>query len=719
MTEAESTVLTSGVTALPHGHHTVPAGAVPGAGYVLGIARLGIPALTETDASLGVSWALGARGRQGATALPSGMALASSWNPDLAREAGRMIGGEARAFGFNVLLAGGVNLVRDPRGGRNFEYYSEDPLLSGVMAGSSIAGIQSNHIISTVKHFAFNNQETGRKFGNVVISEAAARESELLAFKLAIDIGRPGAVMCSYNLLNGSPACGNAWLLDGVLKREWGYPGFVMSDWGSVQSADYAWAGLDQQSGRELDREVYLGSNLFDAARGNAEREARIADMNRRILYAIYANALDGDAPALPLAIDRAANLRVAAEVERQGIVLLKNRGGALPLAASARSIAVIGGFADVGTLSGGGSSQVHADDGPAAMIPAGGRGLFNGWEQYQRGTAPLDAIRQRAERSVTVTFRTGNYLSEAVEQARKADVVIVFADQWQTEGRDSPDLSLPRGQDALIAAVAAANPNTIVVLQTGSAVAMPWLDKTAAVLEAWYPGVSGGEAIAAVLFGDVNPSGRLPVTFPIDTDQLPHPLLPGQGEVDPELNGAGKPGQVLTIDYDVEGSDIGYRWFARKRLMPLFPFGYGLSYTNFARSSLAVSGLHASLTVTNIGPLEGATVVQIYLTERNGERKQRLVAFQRVNLAPGTSQRVTLAIDPRLLADWKNGAWFISQGIYGFAAGDNARDLGASVSARLQARRFEDWRVRPGKDAIDGQRQLSASPVSTVTNGD
>ena len=523
--------------------------------------------------------------------------------------------------------------------------------------------------------------------------------------------------MCSYNRLNGSPACGNAWLLDRVLKREWGYPGFVMSDWGSVQSVDDAWAGLDQQSGRELDREVYLGASLSAAARGQAKRKARLADMNRRILYAVYANALDGGGPGSPLAIDRAANERVAADVARQGIVLLKNRNDTLPLAGFARSIAVIGGFADVGMLSGGGSSQVHADDGPAAMVPGGGRGLFNGWEQYQRGTTPLDAIRQRAGKSVTVTFSTGNYLSEAVEQARKADLVIVFATQWQTEGRDSPDLSLPRGQDALIAAVSAANRNTIVVLETGSAVAMPWLDQAAAVLEAWYPGVAGGEAIAAVLFGDVNPSGRLPITFPADTDQLPHPVLPGQGEVDPELNGAGKPGQVLTIDYNVEGSDIGYRWFARQRLKPLFPFGYGLSYTKFASSRLAVSGLNASLTVTNTGLRDGATVVQIYLTERNGERKQRLVAFKQVSLAPGKSQRVELAIDPRLLADWKDGAWFIAGGTYGFAAGDNAQDLGAAVTARLKARRFGDWRVRR-HDMNGHQDRRSASPVSAITKG-
>ena len=691
MSDAERVILTSGITALPKPGHEIPQDAVLGAGYVAGVPRLSIPALKETDAGLGVSWALGARGNAGATALPSGVALAASWNPELAWRAGKMIGAEARAKGFNVMLAGGVNLVRDPRGGRNFEYLSEDPLLSGILGGQSIVGIQANNIISTVKHFAFNNQETGRKFANVKISEAAARESELLAFKLAIEIGKPGSVMCSYNRLNGPYACGSRWLLQDVLKRDWGYKGFVMSDWGAVYEPGFAWEGLDHQSGRESDPAAYLGSSLLSEAKTDPVRAERLSDMNRRILYAIYSTGLDKHPVQAGVSVDAEAHKALAGEVARQGIVLLRNEGNALPLAGKVKTIAVIGGFADIGMLSGGGSSQVHADGGPAAMIPGGGRGLFNGWEQYQRGTTPLAAITKRAGAATKVTFRTGNYVSDAVEQARKADVVIVFANQWQSEGRDSPDLSLPRGQDALIEAVASANSNTIVVLQNGSAVAMPWLQKTAAVIVAWYPGVEGGEAIASVLFGDTNPSGRLPVTFPVSTEQLPHPLLPGFSEADPDKNGAPLPGQAMTIDYDIDGSDVGYRWFARTNAKALFPFGFGLSYTTFAASSFATDGTTATFTLSNTGNRDGATVGQVYLVKRNGQIKHRLVGFQRVDLKAGASANVKVTFDPRLLADWSDGGWFIPAGDYEFALGENAEKLGQTVTVKLRSRRWKD----------------------------
>ncbi|MFM6854036.1 MAG: glycoside hydrolase family 3 protein, partial [Sphingopyxis sp.] len=585
MTDAERVVLTHGIMPLPFASAApVPSDAVIGAGYVPGIARLSIPSLRESDASLGVSYVMGLRNDGGATALPSGTSIGSTWNPDLARRAGVMIGSEARAKGFNVLLAGGVNLMRDPRNGRTFEYMGEDPLLSGVMAGDAIAGIQSNHIISTVKHFALNGQETARQFVNSQISEANARESDLLAFQIAIERGQPGSVMCAYNRVNGAQACGNDWLLNQVLKRDWGYRGFVMSDWGAVHGLDFALHGLDQQSGEQLDPRVFMGSELQAAAASDPAYRARVSDMNRRVLHAIYANGVD-QFPATPGGtIDRAANAAVAEAVANEGIVLLRNRGNALPLAATARRIAVIGGYADTGVLSGGGSSQVHADGGAAATVSQGGTGPFAPMiaEQYHRVTPPLEAIRAMAPQA-TVTYRTGFYHTDAVEQARNADVVILFANQWQTEGLDQPDLSLPRGQDALIAAVTAANPNTIVVLQTGSAVLMPWLDSTAAVIEAWYPGARGGEAIANVLFGRVNPSGRLPITFPASVDQLPRPHLDGSDTVEPDFMGKGRPGQTLDTNYDIEGSDLGYRWNARRGQRALFPFGFGLSYTSFS----------------------------------------------------------------------------------------------------------------------------------------
>lgn len=690
MTPDERVILTNGVMTLPFvGDGSIPEGAVIGAGFVPGVPRLGVPALTETDASLGVSYVMGLRKDGGATALPSGTALGATWNAALMRKGGAMIGSEARAKGFNVLLAGGVNLMRDPRNGRTFEYLGEDPLHSGILGGEAIAGIQSNNIISTIKHFALNGQETGRHFVNSKISDAAARESDLLAFQIAIERGQPGAVMCAYNKVNGHQACGNDWLQNQVLKRDWGYKGFVMSDWGAVHGLDFALKGLDQQSGAQLDPKVFFGSDLAEAAKTDPTYAARLSDMNRRILRSIYAVGADKN-PPVKRAIDFKANGDVAEEVARQGIVLLRNTNNALPLAATAKRIAVIGGYADTGVLSGAGSSQVHADGGPAAFIPLGGDGPFAAFigEAYHRSN-PLEAIKARAPQA-EVTFRTGQYIADAVASAKNADVAIVFATQWQTEGLDQPDLSLPRGQDALIAAVAAANPNTIVVLETGSAVAMPWLDKTAAVVEAWYPGIRGAEAITGVLFGDVNPSGRLPITFPASVNDLPRPKLDGSDTVEPDFQGKGKPGQTLEADYDIEGSDVGYRWFARTGAKALFPFGFGLSYTNFSHSDLKVSAgkaITATFTVRNTGMRNGADVPQLYLVSANGKKMQRLAAFDRLELAAGASKTVTVTVDPRIVADWQDGKWQIAAGSFGFALGTSAEALGPVTSVHVAAR--------------------------------
>jgi beta-glucosidase len=693
MRDDERTLLTHGILAVPlAGPVNLPADAVAGAGYVPGIPRLGVPALKETDASLGVSYVMGVRGDGGATPLPSGTAMGSTWNPELIRAGGAMIGSEARAKGFNVLLAGGVNLMRDPRNGRTFEYFGEDPLHSGVLAGAAIAGVQSNHIISTVKHFALNGQETGRNFVDVQIAEGEARESDLLAFQIAIERGQPGSVMCAYNQVNGAQACGNDWLLNKVLKKDWGYRGFVMSDWGAVRSLDFATKGLDQQSGAQLDPKVFFGDDLQAAASADPALRMRLADMNRRILYAIYANGLDKHPVQRGGAIDSKANADVAEAVAREGIVLLRNRAGALPLTAGAKRIAVIGGYADTGVLSGAGSSQVHAEGGPAAIVPSGGTGLLSSFiaEQYHRVTPPLDAIKAKAP-GADVKFRNGFYIADAVLAAKDADVVIVFANQWQSEGYDQPDLSLPRGQDALIDAVASANPNTIVVLQTGSAIAMPWLDKTAAVLEAWYPGARGGEAIASVLFGETNPSGRLPITFPASLSQLPRPVLDGAGIIEPGLLPVAPPAEGLKADYNIEGSDLGYRWNARKGQKALFPFGFGLSYTNFDMGDLKLSGLSASFTVKNTGNRAGATVPQLYLVSVNGEVRQRLAGFQKLELAPGASRQVRLTIDPRIIAEWEKGGWSIKGGAYAFALGDSAEALGPVATVSLAERRWTD----------------------------
>lgn len=691
MTGAERTVITHGIMPLPFTSDPVviPAEAIPGAGYIPGVPRLGIPALTETDASLGVAYIGGLR-HDGATALPSGMAQAASWNPALIRAGGAMIGAEAKAKGFNVLLAGGQNLVREPRGGRTFEYMSEDPLLSGTMAGAAVAGIQSNHIISTVKHYAFNNQETGRQFIDVKISEAAARESDLLSFEISIEKGQPGSVMCSYNQINGAYGCDNDHLLNDVLKRDWGWKGFVMSDWGAVHRLDTALHGLDQQSGAQLDTGVYLGKPLGDAATNNAAYKAKLADMNRRILYAVYAN--DVSAPTKG-SYDAKADADVAEAAAKEGIVLLRNQNNALPLLATAKSVAVIGGYADSGVLSGGGSSQVEGEGGPALAVPMGGEGPFAALfaQSYQR-SSPLKAMKARAPQT-KFDYRDGRYVAEAVAAAKKAEVAVVFATQWMSEGVDVPDLSLPYGQDELIAAVVAANPHTIVVLENGGPLIMPWLDKTAAVVEAWFPGARGGQAIASVLFGDTNPSGHLPVTFPASIDQLPHPVLPGSDSVEQNFEGKGKPGQTLSVDYDVEGSDVGYRWFARTGAKPAFPFGFGLSYTSFAHDGLSVKGgntVSASFTVKNTGARDGADVPQLYLVNQAGKPLKRLAGFSKVALKAGESKTVTVTVDPRLLANFVGHEWLIKGGSYGFALGASADDLGPVATVTLGERHIK-----------------------------
>lgn len=679
MTPEEQQALVHGIMALPIVPGTVmPPDAIPGAGYVPGVPRLGIPALKETDASLGVSYVSGMR-KDGATALPSAALMGATWNPDLLREGGAMIGGEARAKGFNVLLAGGVNLVRDPRNGRNFEYFGEDPLHSGILAGAAVTGVQSAGVISTVKHFAVNAQETGRQILNSKIGEAAARESDLLAFEIAIERGQPGAVMCAYNRVNGDYSCENAELLDRTLKRDWGYPGFVMSDWGAVHGVEAAIAGLDQQSGAQLDKQVWFGAPLKQKVASDPAYAARLRDMNRRILRSmIAANVIDN--PPVKAAIDFEKNAAVARRVADEGIVLLRNRG-VLPLVAGARSIAVIGGYADTGVLSGGGSSQVAEEGGPAAVIPMGGEGPFAFLRSaYFHKSPPLAAIRARAK-GAAVTFNDGSYVADAARTAARADVAIVFATQWMMEGYDVADLGLPNGQDALIEAVAQANPNTIVVLQTGGPVLMPWLDKTAAVVEAWYPGARGGDAIAAVLFGEVNPSGKLPVTFPASYDQLPRPRIPGWDTIDKSFDGTGNEGKLLDVDYDIEGSDVGYRWFARKGEKPLFPFGHGLSYTDFRFGDLKLSGgnsLTARFTVTNSGKVAGKEVAQAYLLSGPQGTTRRLIGFAKVDLKPGESKVVTITADPRLLAQWDKPrhGWRLNGGRYAIGVGGSSADL-------------------------------------------
>jgi len=648
---------------LLHGTFTIavpkqkrPADAPIGAGMILGVERLGIPPQYATDASLGVSNILDMRPGDVATALPSGLALASTWNPLLVREGGRMIGSEARAKGFNVMLAGGVNLVRDPRAGRNFEYLGEDPLLAGVLVGAQIEGVQSNGIIATIKHFAANNQETGRATASVEMGEAALRESDLLAFQIGIEQGNPGSVMCAYNKVGGTYACENKFLLTDVLRRDWGYKGYVMSDWGAVHSTEALLAGLDQQSGEMIDKKRWFSTELKPKLADGTIPAAAVDTAVKRILWAMYANGVDQTARGGG-AIDYATNATVALQAAREGAVLLRNEGGLLPLAKTVRSVVVIGGKADLGVPSGGGSSQVVPVGGfrVTEKLAGGPAAAFS--RRAWGGTAPLDALRG-AFPEVSFTFVDGADAQAAATAARGADVAIVFATKFSTEAEDQPGLALDGAQDALIDTVASANPRTVVVLETGNPVAMPWLAKVPAVLSAWYPGQRGGDAIAEILAGTVNPSGRLPVTFPASTAQLPNPKLPGSDLPPPSKEdrvtyGVNANSPPFAITYP-EGSDVGYRWFDRKGEQPLFAFGHGLSYTSFSYSGLKVQGgrsVTASFVVTNTGAREGADVPQVYVT-LDGKAK-RLIGWEKPVLKPGESRKVTVRADPRLLADF------------------------------------------------------------------
>ena len=484
MTQPEKLTLLHGVFAA-YPDQPRPAGAIGSAGFVRGVARLGIPDLQETDAGLGVTNPQTIRPGDTAVALPSGLAVAASFDPDTAYRVGAALGREASSRGFNVVLGGGANLVRDPRGGRQFEYAGEDPLLTGVMIGAAVRGIQDQGVVATVKHFAVNDQETGRSLLSADLPEADLRESDLLAFEIAIEQGHPGAVMCGYNRVNTVYDCANADLLTNALKRDWRYPGWVMSDWGAVHGVGAINAGLDQESGEQFDSQIFFGAPLAQALATGQVKQARIDDAVHRILRSlIAAGALDHARAAKP---NSAIDLAAARSAEARGIVLMVNHG-LVPLARTLRRVCVIGAQADAGVPAGGGSSQVTPIGGYARQIPTGIRvePAYFGTQVFDP-PSPLSRIQAKLP-SAQILFDDGENPTRAARLAKTCDAVIVFAQQFAGEEIDVPDLSLPGSQNALLQAVTDANPKTVVVLETAGAVTMPWLAKAGAVIEAWYP---------------------------------------------------------------------------------------------------------------------------------------------------------------------------------------------------------------------------------------
>ena len=672
MTQAEKLqMVQGGVTSnLTYGY-TVPRGA---GGFTPAIPRLNVPALYFADGSVGANVSGGP-----ATALPSSIASAASWDLDLATKYGTVIGAELSAYGINVNLGGNINLTgRDPRDGRTFETKGEDPILAGKITAAHIRAVQAQHVMGGIKHFAFNDQESGRTTANVIIDERAARESDLLAFEIAIKDSNVQSVMCSYNLTNGQYDCENSHLLNDVLKRDWKFPGYVMSDWWATHStATAANNGLDQEQPNQQ-----FFSSLGAAVSSGQVLQSRLDNMVHRILRAMYETGLF-DYPQTIQPIPASADAAIAQEAEEQGAVLLKNTAGQLPLSTSIPSIAVIGSHADMAVLSGGGSAQVQPVGGAIRTRPD--FPCPPCWaQQIWDPSSPLQAIKAKAS-GANVQYADGSSISAAASLAASSQVAIVFVNQWTSEGMDTPSLALsdlvnptPIDQDALVAAVAAANPHTIVVIESGGPILMPWLSQVSAVLEAWYPGTSGGPAIANLLFGSVNPSGKLPLTFPASDTQLPRPVIPQP------------PDSYAPFDVSFsEGYSVGYKWFDANGLAPLFPFGFGLSYTTFSITNPAVvndlasttrPNFQVTFTLANTGTVAGAEVAQVYLgLPSTLNEPKRLIGWQKVKLDPGVSQSVTVEVDqndsshPMSYWDTTSSAWKVSPGQYTVFLGNSS----------------------------------------------
>ena len=660
-----------------------------GAGYVPGFPQYGIPPLQMADAAYGVTRS-SYNGRY-STALPSTLGAAASWDPAAARQYGTLIATELRDQGYTMSLGGGTNLTREPRDGRTFEYQGEDPLLAGTMVGNEMKAEQALHILGDIKHYAVNDQESGRDAVNAILSERAMRETDLLAFQIGLKISDAQAVMCSYNRVNGDYSCENQFLLNDVLKHDWRFPGFVVSDWGGTHSTVKAsHAGLDN----EEPASSFFGEPLKAAVQAGQVSEGELDEHVHRMLRAEFAVGLVDDPPRKQV-VDPRAGLAVAKQLEEQSIVLLRNDGNLLPLdRGRVRSIAVIGQHADVGMITGDGSARVDPPGGNAIAVK-GQKAEYH--EGLWFPDAPLAAVASAAPET-KVSFDDASDPAKAAAAAKGAEVALVFVHQFTSEGMDLKTLALSGNQDAVIEAVAAANPHTIVVLENGSPVLMPWVEKVAGVVESWYAGSAGADAIAAVLFGDVNPSAKLPLTFPLSDADLPHPQITAPP---PESRGdfvknkeqaarrimAGLP--AFPMHYD-EGLKVGYKWYDAEHKQVLFPFGFGLSYTTYSYSGFHVDngGTTVRMTIKNAGSRAGAEIAEVYaaMPPAAQEPPKRLVGFTKVMLQPGEEREVSVEIPRERFQIWdetKHG-WTVVSGQYMLMAGPSSQELPLKVTVKL-----------------------------------
>jgi len=661
------------------------------------IPRLGIPQRWLSDGPHGVredigphDWRPAGRTDDFSTSMPVGIALAATWNLDLAREYGSVVGQEARARGKAIMLGPAVNIMRTPLCGRNFEYFGEDPFLAARMVVPWIRGIQAEDTAACVKHYALNNQEWERGTIDVEVDERTLREIYLPAFEAAVKEAGVLTVMGAYNRFRGQHACHNDYLINQVLKGEWGFRGLVMSDWsGTHDTRQAALYGLDLEMGTNKPYDQFYLATPFRELLEKGEVPMSVLDdkVRRNLRVMFETKAFDGRPPG---SINTAAHQQAARRVAEEAIVLLKNEGGLLPLdPARVRSIAVIGENAVRKHAHQGGSSEIKTPyevtplDGITGRVPDVKVTHAMGYRSGAWGTTGLPASPDEE-----------TLIARAVEVARQADVAVVVGglnhDRYlDTEGTDRKDLALPGRQAELIRRVAEANPRTVVVLVSGGAVDVePWLGKVPAVVQAWYAGMEGGNALAAVLFGDVSPSGKLPATFPRKLADSPAHAL------------GAYPGAHGTVRYE-EGLLVGYRWFDAKAIEPLFPFGHGLSYTSFAYSGLKlVEGtkpegpvLTVQVDVANTGGRAGAEVVQVYVQDVQStlpRPQKELKGFEKVMLKPGEKATVEIPLGADAFAyyDPAKKGWIAEAGEFRVLVGSSSRDIRQQGTWRLAATR-------------------------------
>ncbi len=680
-----------------------------------GVPRLGIPEVWTTDGPHGIrpevlwdEWDQAGWTNDSCVAYPALTCLAATWNPDMARLYGKSIGEEARYRNKNILLGPGVNIYRTPLNGRNFEYMGEDPYLASRMVVPYVQGVQENGVAACVKHFALNNQEINRHTINSIVDDRALYEIYLPAFKAAVQEGKAWSIMGAYNLYKNQHACHNQYLLNDILKGEWGFDGVVVSDWGGVHDTDQAITnGLDMEFGSWTNGlssgtsnaydNYYLAMPYLQRIRAGKVGTKELDDKVRRVLRLIFRTTMSAERPFGSMLSPE--HYKAARQIGEEGIVLLQNRNAVLPIDLDkAKKIAVVGENAVKMMTVGGGSSSL----------------------KVQRELSPLDGIKQRVGNKAEVVYARGyvgdasgeyngvvtgqnlkddrspeELIAEAVKAASDADYVIFIGGLNKSDGQDCEDsdrkgIELSYGQDAVISALAKANKNLIVVNISGNAIAMPWVNEVPAIVQDWYLGSEAGSALAAVLVGDVNPSGKLPFTFPVKLEDVPaHSLGEYSGE---------RSKDIVDVKYN-EGIFVGYRWADKqKKVKPLFPFGHGLSYTTFvygkptadSKTLQADGTLTVKVTVKNTGTREGQEVVQMYISDKKSSLPRpvkELKGFRKIKLAPGEETEVTFTIDKEALSffDDAQHAWVAEPGKFEAIIAASAADIKGTVPFELK----------------------------------